>query len=157
MARLSIRRELWPGGEGRRLLDGGRQQLGRLEHLTHEAELAGLGGVDEAGPQHEVQRTGEAEHLHEQVVAALVGHQAEAQRAAAEARAVIDANRRSHASASDRPLCTAGAVDGGDGRLVDARRARLTACENVLTALYVDAASLWPPTIIGTLPGCSLV
>ena len=111
-------RQLRPGGERRRLLDGRRQQLGRLEHLADEAELAGLGGVDEAGPQHEVEGAGQAEHLHEQVVAALVGHQAEAQRAAAEA----SRRRREPQVARQRqrqPALHGRAVDGGDRRLVD--------------------------------------
>ncbi len=41
--------------------------------------------------------------------------------------------------------------------LSTARSARLTACEYILSALYVEAVSLCPPSIIGTLPGCSFM
>jgi hypothetical protein len=41
--------------------------------------------------------------------------------------------------------------------LSSARTARLTACEYIFRAVYVEAASLWPPSIIGTRPGCSFV
>jgi hypothetical protein len=129
--------ELRPGGERGGLLDGRREQLVGRHHLADQPELQGRLGVDHARPQHEVEGPKRSVPL--------------------PSRASLDANRRSHARASESPLCTAAPLTAAMVGLSTARRARLSACEYIFSALYVDPASRCPPSIIGTLPGCSLV
>ena len=70
-------------------------------------------------------------------------------------RAVVAAKRKSQARASDRPLCTVGPLIAAIVGLSIARIARFSACECSFSALYVDAASRWPPPMTGTWPGSS--
>ncbi|HEX7887406.1 MAG TPA: hypothetical protein VF474_15635 [Phenylobacterium sp.] len=65
---------------------GRRKQGVRLDHLVQEAEIQRLLGADDALAQHEVQRPRQAELLHQEEVAALVGQEREAQGGAAQPR-----------------------------------------------------------------------
>src|SRR3954451_1804516 len=72
-------------------------------------------------------------------------------------RALVLATRKSHARASDRPLCMATPFTAATVGLSVLRTARTHAWENGRSPEYVDMAEVWPPPIHGTTVGRSVM
>ena len=106
----------------------------------HQAEPQRFVRIDDALAHHEVHRPRHAQQLHEQILAAFVRQQAEAQGRAAHPRAA-----RGDAEVASQGQREAGldgdAVDGGDGELVDAAQHRVDALGDRAQAVVgADAA-----------------